>query len=185
MLYSSEDTTGALLRDVAHGRLDAAVVFCAPQRPPGGVALAPLRDEPAVVHVPRTHRFAGRARLALAELAGETVLVAAGTDSSGFTDRVLALFAEAGMSPRTRPDPYPDLGMQAVREGAGIVVYVRGAFPPELPDSVLVPLDPPVTLPFHLAFRPAARSPAVDAVIEVVRSLAAGQAPAARVGDAP
>ena len=29
----------------------------------------------------------------------------------------------------TRPDPYPDLGLQAVREGLGVVVYVRGAFP--------------------------------------------------------
>jgi DNA-binding transcriptional LysR family regulator len=36
MVYTSEDTTGALLRDVAGGRLDLAVVFCAPGRPPGG-----------------------------------------------------------------------------------------------------------------------------------------------------
>jgi DNA-binding transcriptional LysR family regulator len=113
--------------------------------------------------------------VALADLAGETVLVAAGTDSSGFTDRVLATFAAAGMAPRTRPDPYPDLGMQAVREGAGVVVYVRSAFPPALPDSVLVPLDPPVTLPFHVAFRSGSRSPAVDAVLDVARSLAAGE----------
>jgi DNA-binding transcriptional LysR family regulator len=187
MLYTSEDTTGALLRDVAQGRLDAAVAFCAPERPPAGVALEPLRDEPAVVHLPRTHPLAGRARLGLADLAGETVLVAAGTDSSGFTDRVLEMFAAAGMSPRTRPDPYPDLGMQAVREGAGIVIYVRSAFPPALPDSVLVALDPPLTLPFHLALRPASRSPAVDAVLDVARTLAAGasNAPAeATAGDA-
>ena len=34
MLYTSEDTTGALLRDVAASRLDLAVTFCAPQPPP-------------------------------------------------------------------------------------------------------------------------------------------------------
>src|SRR5215207_837639 len=39
MLYSSEDTTAALLRDVAQGRLDLAVVFCAPDEIPPGVEL--------------------------------------------------------------------------------------------------------------------------------------------------
>src|SRR4051794_20371620 len=31
MLYTSEDTTGALLRDVHSGRLDLAVTFCPPE----------------------------------------------------------------------------------------------------------------------------------------------------------
>src|SRR4051812_31002809 len=30
MIYTTEDTTGSLLRDVARGALDAAVTFCAP-----------------------------------------------------------------------------------------------------------------------------------------------------------
>src|SRR3954471_3486076 len=45
MLYTSEDTTGALLRDVAAGRLDLAVTFCAPE-PPAGVELVALEEEP-------------------------------------------------------------------------------------------------------------------------------------------
>jgi DNA-binding transcriptional LysR family regulator len=171
MLYTSEDTTGALLRDVAQGRLDLAVVFCAPERAPAGVSLELLRDEPAVVHLAAGHPLAARPSLSLTDLAGETVLVAAGTESSGFTDRVLAAFAAAGATPSTRPDPYPDLGVQAVREGAGVVVYARSGFPPELADTVLVTLDPPVTLPFHLAHRPASRSAATDAVLEVARAL--------------
>ena len=87
---------------------------------------------------------------------------------------MLAAFAAAGVSPRTRPDPYPDLGTQAVRDGAGIVVYVRSAYPPELADSVLVALEPPVTLPFDLAYRPASRTPALDALLDVARSLDRG-----------
>jgi DNA-binding transcriptional LysR family regulator len=30
MLYAAENTTGALLRDIARGRLDLAITFCAP-----------------------------------------------------------------------------------------------------------------------------------------------------------
>jgi DNA-binding transcriptional LysR family regulator len=170
MLYSSEDTTGALLRDVAHGRLDLAVVFCAPDALPDGVELEGVREEPAIVHLPAHHPLAARATLTLADLAGETVLIAGGHESGGFTDRVLGAFAAAGIEPRTAPDPYPDLGLRAVREGIGVVIYVRSAFPPELPGSAFVALDPSLTLPFDIAWRPGSRTRALDAVIGAVRA---------------
>ena len=166
MLYTSEDTTGALMRDVADGRLDAAVTFCA-ARPPSGVALSPLVDEPAIVHLPAGHPLAGRSLVTLPDLAEETILVAASGDSTGFTERVLAAFGEQGIAPRTRPDPYPDLGLQAVREGLGVVIYVRGAFPPALDGSAFVPLDPPVSRPFHLAHPAGGVSGAVRAVLAI------------------
>lgn len=172
MLYTSEETTGALLRDVARGRLDLAVTFCAsPAAIPGGVTLEPLREVPAVVHLPAGHALAARERLALADLAGETVLVAASSDSGGFSDRVLSAFATAGVTPETRPDPYPDLGLQAVREDLGIVVYARDAFPPVVDGSVFVPLDPPLMLPFDLARREGDGTPARDAVLAAARGL--------------
>jgi DNA-binding transcriptional LysR family regulator len=172
MLYTSEDTTGALLRDVAASRLDLAITFCAPQPPPSEVALLPLVAEPAVVHLPDSHPLAARTQLALSDLADETILVASSHDSGGFTDRVLAAFAAAGITPRTRPDPYPDLGLQAVRERRGVVIYVRGAFPDPLPGSAFVPLIPHVLLPFHLATRKGAASAALRAVAEAARALA-------------
>ena len=172
MLYPQEDTTGALLRDVRSGRLDLAVVFCAPDGV-DGVELEPLRDEPAVVHLRSDHRLARRSSLALEELAGETLLVADSVESGGFTSRVLELFAARGMVPATRPDPYPDLGLQAVREGLGIVVYVRSAFPHDVPGSAFVPVEPVVTFPFSLSWRPGPRSAALDAVLAVARELSA------------
>ena len=39
MLYTTEETTGALLRDVALGRLDRAIPFCAPAPPASGPGL--------------------------------------------------------------------------------------------------------------------------------------------------
>jgi DNA-binding transcriptional LysR family regulator len=163
MLHTSEDTTGALLRDVSQGRLDLAVVFCAPAV--AGLASTIVRDEPAVVHVRDDHPLAGRPHVALPELAGETLLVAGGKDSPGYTAFVLDACRAAGFEPQTRPDPYPDLGAQAVREGVGIVLYVRTAFGPRLEGSVLVPVEPVVTLPFALVWREDARSAAVRAVV--------------------
>jgi DNA-binding transcriptional LysR family regulator len=172
MLYTSEHTTGELLRDVAASRLDVALTFCAPQPPPPPLRLLPIVEDPAVVHLPASHRLAGRTQLALSELADETILVASSHDSGGFTERVLAAFQAAGITPQTRPDPYPDLGLQAVREGLGIVIYVRGAFPEALPGSAFVPLVPPVLLPFHLATRDGGGGAAVRAVIDAAKALA-------------
>jgi DNA-binding transcriptional LysR family regulator len=104
----------------------------------------------------------------LEELAGETLLVAESAESGGFTTRVLALCEARGFTPVTRPDPYPDLGLQAVREGLGVVLYVRGAFPPELPGSAFVPVEPEVTFPFTLAWREGTRSGPVAAVLAAV-----------------
>jgi DNA-binding transcriptional LysR family regulator len=171
MLYPQEDTTGALLRDVRGGRLDLAVVFCAPDAV-AGVELEPLWEEPAVVHLRSDHALAGRSSLALEELAGETLLVAESVESGGFTARVLEMCRSRGFTPVTRPDPYPDLGLQAVREGLGVVVYVRSAFPEEVSGSVFVSVEPAVGgFPFSLAWRAGARSAALDAVLTVARSL--------------
>jgi len=175
MIYTSEDTTGALLRDVAQGRVDLAVTFCAPE-PPEGMVLALLREESALVHMPSDHRLAGRRAVRLEDLVDESILVSAGRDSSGFTDRVLSAFAAAGIAPRTRADPYPDLGLQAVREGLGVVVYSRSAFPQQLAGSAFVPLQPPLGLPFHLASRKEEKGAAARAVLEIAEALRAQSA---------
>jgi len=78
---------------------------------------------------------------------------------------VLEACRAAGFEPRTLPDPYPDLGTQAVREGLGVVLYVRTAFGPHLEGSVLIPIEPVVTLPFALVWREDTRSAALDAVL--------------------
>jgi len=171
MIYTTEDTTGALLRDVAQGRLDLAVTFCAPEPPPG-IVLTLLREESALVHMPSDHRLAARRELTLEDLADESILVSAGRDSSGFTGRVLSAFSEADVAPRTRVDPYPDLGLQAVRERLGVVVYSRSAFPQQLAGSVFVPLQPPLGLPFHLAARQREKGAAVRTVLGIAEALA-------------
>lgn len=167
MLYTREDTTGVLLRDVRDRRLDLAVTFCL-DAVPDGLEAAVLREEPAVVHLRSDHPLAGRDALGLNDLRGQPLLVAGGAESDGFTARVLALCREAGFEPRTVADPFPDLGTQAVAEGLGVVVYVRTAYPPELGATTLVPLRPQVTLPFHLVWRADLRGGAVLAAREAL-----------------
>jgi DNA-binding transcriptional LysR family regulator len=163
MLYPREDTTGALLRELRAGRLDLALAFCPP--PDDGLARARLADEPAVAHLPAAHPLAGAPALDLAELARETFVVAGGPESPGFTRAVLDACAAAGFTPRTVPDPFPDLGARAVRDGLGVVLYVRCAFPPEPPEgSAFVPVRG-VTLPFDLLWRPGPRTGALTAVL--------------------
>jgi len=48
---------------------------------------------------------------------------------------------------------------------------VMTAFAPDLEGSAFVPIEPKVTLPFDLLWRRRPRSGAVDAVIDVARSL--------------
>jgi DNA-binding transcriptional LysR family regulator len=172
MLYPREETTGVLLRELRAGRLDLAVGFCAPAD--DALERERLRDEPPVVHVDAGHPLARRERVALADLRSETLIVAGGPDSPGYTSTVVALCRAAGFEPRTVSDPYPDLGVQAIREGLGVVVYPRTAFAPALDGSVFVPIEPPVTLPFDVLWRRGARSGALRTVLDVARRLRDG-----------
>lgn len=169
MLYPREDTTGALLHELRAGRLDLVVGFCAAPDP--AVARETLHDAPAVVHLRDDHPLASRASVALGELAEETFVVAGGPDSPGYTAAVVARCREAGFAPATVVDPYPDLGLRAVHEGLGVVLYVRSAFPEEVAGSAFVPVEAPVTLPFELLWRPDNRSGALAATLNAARAV--------------
>jgi hypothetical protein len=97
--------------------------------------------------------------------------VAASPDSSGYSDRVFRVFRDAGLEPSTVPDPYPDLGLQAVRQRRGVVIYVRSAYPERLEGSAFVPLEPLLTLPFHLAVHRDAPNAASNVLVEAARRL--------------
>jgi DNA-binding transcriptional LysR family regulator len=163
MLYPREDTTGALLGDLRAGRLDLVIAFCPPAV--DGLERRRLRDEPAVVHLRDDHPLAGAERIALPQLRDETFIVAGGAGSPGFSAAVIEACRAAGFEPRVAPDPYPDLGLTAVREGLGVVLYVRGAFAAEVPGSAFVAIEPAVTLPFDVLWRSGRSTGALEAVL--------------------
>ena len=169
MLYQREDTTGALMHDLRTGRLDLAVGFCAADD--DGLERERLRDSPAVLHVNADHPLAARPSVGLSELRDEPIVVAGWPDSPGYAAVIVALCRAAGFEPRTVPDPYPDLGVQAIREGLGVVIYPRTAFAEKVEGSVFVPIEPRVTLPFDLLWRAGRRSGVLDAVLRVARAV--------------
>jgi DNA-binding transcriptional LysR family regulator len=170
MLYTREDTTDTLLRDVARNRLDCAVTFCAPEQAEPGTDLLLLREEPAALHVPSGHRFAGRLKVSITDLENERII--AGSNSDPFGERLAAAFAAAGIEPKATAHPYPDLGLQAVREGLGVLLFPRGAFPRDVPGIASLGVDGSPQLPFHLAVRADATSAALRAVVETASQMA-------------
>jgi DNA-binding transcriptional LysR family regulator len=163
VVRTREDTTGTLIRDVVEHKLDLALVFCPP--PIEALSTATI-TEPAVVHLRADHPLAQRRKVRLGELREETFLVAGGKDSEGYTAAVIAACGAAGFAPRTRPDPYPDLGIQAVREGLGIVLYARSGFPARLDGTTLVPVVPDVELSFVLVWRDDGPTARIRALLE-------------------
>src|SRR4051812_33247354 len=98
MLYTREDTTGVLLRELRAGRLDLVLGFCAP----GDDALERerLRDQPAVVHVDASHPLAARESVALTDLREETFIVAGGPGAPGHTAPAVPPLRAARVGPR-------------------------------------------------------------------------------------
>ncbi|MEN0014608.1 MAG: LysR substrate-binding domain-containing protein [Solirubrobacteraceae bacterium] len=172
MLYTREDSTGAMQRDVKSGRLDLALGYCPVEQP--GLAYERVCDAEAVVHIAAAHPLAQRGTpVSLSDLRDEPFIVAGSEDSSGWTSAVLDACAAAGFTPKTVPDPYAHLGMRAVKEGLGVVLYPRVAFAEHLGDSVLLELVEPVTFPFALIWPEHRRSGTIDAILGAAREIRA------------
>ncbi len=101
---------------------------------------AVIADHPHIIVGPEGHPLAGKRRLSLAELAGETFLLR--EEGSGSRMLLQRLFAEAGLS--------PNLGMeigsnetikQAVMAGLGIALLSAHTVSAELADGRLVSFD--------------------------------------------
>ncbi len=164
-----ETATGPLLRAVGAGELDMAVAWC-PLREPG-LRYERLRDEPVMAHVATDHPLARETTVTLARLAQETILVGSGDASRGYTERIEMLFAAAGLSPTTLPDPYPDLGLLAAIEGRAIVLGSPVQAVRERQDLAILDVAPRVTLPFDLVWRDRALPATLAAIIDIARQL--------------
>ena len=160
-----QDSSGALAEQVADGRLELALGFCT--EPRDGVVCAHLRDEPVVVAVAAGHPLAGRDRVALADLAGETLALVDSRDGAGYNRAVVALCRAAGFEPRTRPDPHGPMAWEtAVRSEGCVGLTTRSSSPSTARDVRLLELEPPATFPLELvqpaapeaSWRPAARA---------------------------
>ncbi|MGH2378414.1 MAG: LysR family transcriptional regulator [Candidatus Limnocylindria bacterium] len=103
------------------------------------VVTVPLYEDELVLVVPRTHRFAGRERIRIADLAQEHLVTF--DRASSYTELTQALFREAGIVPRgTIELDNIDAAKKCVVQGLGVALLPRQAVREELAARTLRPV---------------------------------------------
>jgi len=170
-----EGLTERLLPMVSAGDLDAALVSThkRPQLEAAGVELVRVFDDPLLVALPAAHPMAGRARVALTDLAGERWIVA---DTPEAVGALHATCAAAGFTPDTPlrvAEWTAKLGL--VAEGLGVALVPGlgvGAVRGDVTVRPIAP-DPPRRQVSVAVGRHARRAPAVVAFLAELRAVAA------------
>jgi len=172
-----EDTAAGMLDAVRAGDLDLAVVIIAEALDLSGLAVAPLLSESLVIAGAPDGPLAGRARVGLADLRDERlVMFPPGSAMRGIVARACA---EAGFQPRVAVEA---MGFTAARayasRGLGLA-FLPASLPAESgPPLAVAALDPPLERTSALAWRDdGALSPAAAQVLALARRRLA-QAPA-------
>ena len=137
------------------------------------VDLRVLRTERLVAVLPDHHPLAGRARIDLAELAGEPFVMHYSGHRSSMHERVLAACADAGF----RPPSITEVGETAtlvvfVAAGLGVALVPSPVRSLALAGVAYVELTEPATIDLALATRSGEASPAVHRVAGIVAGLA-------------
>lgn len=169
-----ESVTPELLRDVAAGELDAAVVLETPAAARRhGVRVDALLDEPLLAALPAAHRYAGAEAIPLSAFADEIVLLPDGRAGAVFNDWLRAVLRAAGVElERTREAlsaPW-DRRLLPVASGEAVAPIVAEWAHPPVPGVAAVPFDPPLTLPLDLA-SPQAPGAGTAALVEAALRL--------------
>lgn len=143
-----------------------------------------LFEEHLVVHVSKASPLAKRKTLRVKDLAGEPLLMLDRSISSGLHDKILDMYARAGVTPNVvllPTEQTPRGNVQTIfltcRKGVSIVMDEAPAHP--APDStvVAVPLDEPdAKIGVYAAWRKCETSTAVLAFVETARRVL-GSAP--------
>jgi DNA-binding transcriptional LysR family regulator len=134
-----------------------------------------LFNEGLTIVVPRVSPLARRPRLAIRDLAEQTIMLIDRSISPGVYDKVLALNRDAGLNPRTlstETTPYDEAGAMMVATGRGIYFAVgKNPIHPSFADRLLaVPLrDPLASIDVGIAWRKGESSPAILNFIESAR----------------
>jgi DNA-binding transcriptional LysR family regulator len=159
---------GVLVREVADGRLDAALVpspFAAPD-----LHQAPFGSEPLIVAVGAGHRLAGSAPVSLSELDGEEVVVTGHRDGAAFDSAVADVLGAAGVSHTTRRGGWGPSMFGRVTDGRAVAVTTRPSI--DRPGVLTRELEPRQAMPFALVWRAHSPAPPLLEFIRVANTLA-------------
>ena len=147
-LMLQENFTARLLDMLRLGELDCAIM--AEPFPDGGLAMAPLYDEPFMVALPRGHRLADRGSISAEELKKETMLLL-GTGHC-FRDHVLEVcpeYARFSSDAEGIRKSFEGSSLETIRymvaAGMGVTVVPQLSVPKDIqPQVVYVPFSEPV-----------------------------------------
>jgi DNA-binding transcriptional LysR family regulator len=159
---------GVLVREVADGRLDAALVpspFAAPD-----LHQAPFGTEPLILAVGAGHRLAGTAPVALGELEGEEVLVTGHRDGAAFDSAVAGVLGAGGVSHSTHRGGWGPSMLGRVADGRAVAVTTRPSI--DRPGVLSRELEPRQAMPFVLVWRAHCPPPPLLEFIGVANTLA-------------
>jgi molybdate transport repressor ModE-like protein len=156
------------------GDVDLAIVMDFPDIPTlaSDLDLTLLLHDPYDVALPRDHRLAGSRRVDLAELADERwVVPPAGV---GCQEGIFAACRQHGFEPRQRIETDENEQLQAfVAAGLGVAIFPRLALSAPRPGVVVVPTTAKLERRVWAAtLRDSYRSPATEAMIEILRDAA-------------
>ena len=177
----AEMTTGSLETALAAGDLDLGVLH--PPLAKIGLVTRPLPDQNFVLALPTVHRLAEKDSVAVAELAGEPILMAPRAIGPSIYDRIISLFLAEGVSPRIVQEVTPmttltglvaaGVGMGFVTEGIATVARPGVAFRSVVPE--------PPSLPMAAAWREPTLSGIGERFLDVVGELVGEKASAGQV----
>ncbi|AJR23841.1 MULTISPECIES: LysR substrate-binding domain-containing protein [Sphingobium] len=132
--------------------------------------------EPMIIAMPRNHRLAGRASIALSDLAGEPMIFyPRASQSGGFSNFLLRAFHDLNIEPnvvQTVDDVVTAVAF--VSSGVGLAAAVESARTLQLPDVVYVPLaedDGPAAFDLCMIYRSGDESPLIDGFRQAVKTV--------------
>jgi DNA-binding transcriptional LysR family regulator len=167
-----EHPSTELVAQLREGRIDVAFVR-PPLREGRGLLFEVLEREALVVAVPTAHRLAGRARVALRELAEETFILYPRAVRPGLADEVISGCEAAGFTPRIgqyAPQLSSTINLVAASIGISIVPSSMCSLQPQ--QVVYLALEgEPLQALLGLAYREEERSSAVRHFIAAARGL--------------
>ncbi|HLG48140.1 MAG TPA: LysR family transcriptional regulator [Reyranella sp.] len=168
-----ESSSGDMVSGLRDERLDVAFIRSG-LVDPAGITVHPLLQEDMVAAFPARHPLSRRARLALKDLADETLILYRRPDGRGLYDVIIAACAEAGFSPHVvqeAPRIVSTLNLVAAGLGITIVPASLSRLPLEGVTYKAFAGRPGIKVPLNLACRADERSAATLAFIDLVRRL--------------
>jgi DNA-binding transcriptional LysR family regulator len=177
-------------QQLQEGSLD--VVFGRPYFETAALEAVPLYQEPMLAVLSADNPLASRPTLSIRDLANETLLLYDRHVSPYVYDKVLDVYAKAGVTPKVVPTPeagpYNQAGLMLVVSGKGVYVCmgIPLTSPHPLSGIAVVPIsDPDARLDVCVAWRKCETSPVVRQFLNCVWQVFPQAEPVPKIAPAP